>query len=469
MLYFMNPYTSTRFPQHVRTLSSADFPGMVDWIKNFISPTGFGGSRLAAMSDDNRVPLTPTIQYTGTAGFPTNGLSFSCSNFAPGSDGAGFAKMQWRVGEIYNSGSANYAAGDPWRYEVDSFWSSDVLDTFSNSFSFPTIAVREGSQYRARVRHQGIDGRWSHWSEPVEFLAKAPDLSAYLDGLVISEIMYKPEGGSDLEFIELKNIGPTILDLTEVRFTKGIDFDFAGSTITSIAPGEYVLVVKNLAAFKAAYGDALPVAGEYQFSSSNSLSNGGERIKLSFGAGSAIRDFVYDEEPPWPTEADLDGHSLVLINPGNLPDPGMPGNWRSSNAPGGSPGSSDATPRFDGIANADNDKDGLNALLEHALGGDDNDPANAPFPKGSVESLEIDGVIADYLLIRIKRDLNVEDVILRAEISSDLINWQSDAAAVVLVDEVDNGDDSSTLTFRTSQAVDSASRIYIRAHAEQRP
>jgi hypothetical protein len=469
MLFFMTPYTSTRFPQHSRTLSSADFPGMVDSIKSFIVPTGFGGSRLAAMSDDTRIPVTPTIQYTGTADFPTNGMSFSCSDFAAGSGDSGFATMQWRIGEIYNPDSMNYVAAEPWRYEADTFWASGLLETFSNSFNFPPIAVKEGSQYRARVRHQGIDGRWSHWSEPVEFVTSTPDLSDHINGLVISEIMYKSEGGSALEFIEIKNVGPATLDLSEVRFTKGIDFDFAGSAITSIAPGEYVLVVENLTAFEATHGDALPVAGEYQFSSSNNLSNGGERLKLSFGAGTAIRDFVYDDELPWPTPPDVSDRSLVLIDPESLPDHTVASNWRSSTASGGNPGSSDAAPPFDGVAGVDDDHDGLDALLEHALGGDDGDPAAAAYPKVSVEPLEVGGAIADYLLIRIQRDLAAEDMIISAEISSDLINWQSGPAALLLVEETANRDGTSTLTFRSTQAVDSASEIYIRALAKQRP
>ena len=53
------------------------------------------------------------------------------------------------------------------------------------------------------------------------------------------------------------------LDLTDLRFTKGVDFDFAGSAVTSLAPGEFVLVVRNLAAFEARYGTGLPVAGEF--------------------------------------------------------------------------------------------------------------------------------------------------------------------------------------------------------------
>lgn len=469
MLFFMNPYSSTLFPQQSRTLSSADFPGMVDWVKDFIVPSGFGGGRLVAMSDDPRIPATPTIHYTGTAGFPTSGLSFTCSDFAAGSSSSGFAAMEWRVGEIYHPDSAGYVAGEPWRYEVDSFWTSGAIDTFSNSFTVPPIAVRDGSQYRARVRHRGKDGRWSHWSEPLEFVASTPDLAAYLDGLVVSEVMYKPGGGAALEFVEIKNVGPVTLDLSDVRFTKGIDFDFAGSAITSIAPGAYALVVEDLAAFAAAYGDGLPVAGEYRLSSSNSLSNGGERLKLSFGAGTAIRDFIYDDELPWPRPADLSGHSMVLIDPESLPDHSVASNWRSSTAPGGNPGSSDAAPPFTGDAGADGDDDGLVALLEQALGGDDSDPAAAAYPKVSVEPLVVGSATDDYLLIRIQRDLAVDDLIVSAEISSDLINWDSSATAVVLIEETANGDGTSTLTYRSAQPTPASSRAFIRARAEQRP
>ena len=37
--------------------------------------------------------------------------------------------MEWRVGEIYHPDSAGYVAGEPWRYEVDSFWTSGAIDS----------------------------------------------------------------------------------------------------------------------------------------------------------------------------------------------------------------------------------------------------------------------------------------------------------------------------------------------------
>jgi hypothetical protein len=87
----------------------------------------------------------------------------------------------------------------------------------------------------------------------------------------------------------------------------------------------------------------------------------------------------------------------------------------------------------------------------------------------SVELLEVDGTPSDYLLIRIQRNLAAEDMIISAEISSDLIHWQSGPSAVVLVNETANSDGTSTLTFRSAKALNSVSQIYIRAHVKQSP
>ena len=72
--------------------------------------------------------------------------------------------------------------------------------------------------------------------------------------------------------------------------------------------GQCVLVVRNQAAFEARYGTGLLIAGSYQTSSSNNLSNGGERITLVDAADHIIQSFVYDDDPntvpPWPTLPD---------------------------------------------------------------------------------------------------------------------------------------------------------------------
>ena len=142
---------------------------------------------------------------------------------------------------------------------------------------------------------------------------------------------------------------------------------------------------------------------------------------------------------------------------------------RSSVAPGGTPGASDAAPPFGGDATADDDDDGLAALLERAFGGDDGDPSAAPYPEVSLVASDVGGVIGDYLLIRVQRDLAVDDVVISAELSTDLARWESGPDAVLLVDETANGDGTSTLTYRSAQPVSAGSQAYIRARAELSP
>lgn len=142
------------------------------------------------------------------------------------------------------------------------------------------------------------------------------------DSLRVTEVMYDPTDGSDLEFIELQNIGNETLDLTGVRLSDGVVFTFPEMTVD---PGEYVLVVSDLAKFVAKYGAGLPIAGVY----SGKLSNGGETIavQLQEPYTALIQKFTYNNA--WYPLTDGRGHSLELIDP-SLPletwdDPGA---WR---------------------------------------------------------------------------------------------------------------------------------------------
>src|SRR5204863_7448566 len=114
--------------------------------------------------------------------------------------------------------------------------------------------------------------------------------------LRITEIMYNPTpfpgntniDAQEFEYIELKNISSsTTLSLAGVHFGQGLTFDFTGSAITSLVPGQRVLIVKNLAAFTQRYGGGLPVAGAYQ----GYLDNGGERGELVDNRNEKILDF----------------------------------------------------------------------------------------------------------------------------------------------------------------------------------
>ena len=263
-----------------------------------------------------------------------------------------------------------------------------------------------------------------------------------------------------MEYLEIHNIGSSLLDLTDVRFTKGIDFDFASGS--SIEPGAYLLVVRNLAAFEEHYGTDLPVAGEYQYEDEGRLENGGERIKLALGAF-PLHDFVYDNNPPWPEGADARGFALELAhtsdNAENNPlDPlghGIPSNWRL----GGSPGTSGSKP-FDGPDPlSDDDNDGLPAFLEHALGSDDNDPSSGP-------DLISAGHDEGFLTFSFQRHLAAHDVQYRVEISRDLLTWSSETT---LLAETGRNDGTSWVTYRSDLRSDETTTLFMRLRATMVP
>jgi hypothetical protein len=163
--------------------------------------------------------------------------------------------------------------------------------------------------------------------------------------LAITEIHYHPAGGVPTEFVELMNITGRPVDLTGVTFTAGVQFDFTGSSITTLAPGERVVVVENRAAFVGVYGAGRPVAGE--FSSVSSLANGGGRLTLLDRGGAVIADFRYGDALPWPPEADGLGWSLTAIHLDPAFDPAVATHWRPSRQLGGSPGVGDSLSQED--------------------------------------------------------------------------------------------------------------------------
>jgi hypothetical protein len=153
--------------------------------------------------------------------------------------------------------------------------------------------------------------------------------------------MYNPIGGSDYEFIELKNLGPQTLDLTGVTFDAGVTFDFTTSPAATLAPDEFILIVNNRTEFESRYGTDLNIADEYQ----GNLSNGGENIRLQEFYNGTIVEFQYNDSRGWPQSADGAGHSLVPLA-GALPEASdgsldFPGNFRASTYINGSPGSDD--------------------------------------------------------------------------------------------------------------------------------
>jgi hypothetical protein len=236
-------------------------------------------------------------------------------------------------------------------------------------------------------------GRWSYWSDPVEFTTGSFDPSSFASQIVVTEIMYHspdptaaeravaatlnpPQTWDDdsFDYVELRNVSGTAVDLTGFHFTQGFDFVFPDGTI--LVPGANILIVQNVNAFNTRYGAGKPIAGAWN--ASDRLSNGGEVLTLQYGLSTpAVFSFAYDDDPAlnWPAAADGGGASLVKIDPEDTSrDPALGFNWRSSTTPGGTPGGDDRQ-AFAAWLSAtgesgpldDNEHDAFVNLLEYAL------------------------------------------------------------------------------------------------------
>ncbi|MBN1422437.1 MAG: lamin tail domain-containing protein [Planctomycetes bacterium] len=346
---------------------------------------------LADGADGRNLPETPTIAYVGPAGYPMDGLTFRSSAFADPQGAGTFEAMKWRIAEISDipdPGSIPLSdpiwRKEPVRLELAAVWESEDLTAFAPEITIPSTVVEPGRQYRVRARMMDTTGLWSHWSAPVEFVAgEAAARTPEQDGLRVTEIMYNPYGDSGFEFLELRNVGPVPLDLTDVCLRDGVEFCFAEGAVPTLEPGAYVVVVENLPAFSRRYDTSqIAIAGQYR----GNLSNGGDVVSLVQGASRTILAFRYEDD--WYLETDGQGYSLVLrdssIPTGSL---GARDSWRSSLDIGGSPGRDDESAgglQLPGDAQQDGRldlADGI-VLLGHLFAGD---PASLPCGDGTTD------------------------------------------------------------------------------------
>ena len=174
---------------------------------------------------------------------------------------------------------------------------------------------------KARTR---VDGRWSALTEAYF----SPERLGF--PVKFHEVMYNPIGGSDYEFIELKNISQTKVNLSRYKM-KGVEFRFKLNA--EIDPEESIVLASNgnPKAFSKRY-PRLNVYGWYK----GILANGGEKLALENAKGQKVLKFKYNNKFPWPIEGYVKGRSLQVVDP--FSDSNNPTNWIVSPQIGGSPG-----------------------------------------------------------------------------------------------------------------------------------
>jgi len=279
---------------------------------------------------------------------------------------------------VFGSYDVNPASGDqdeeyielinPNAYAVDiSDWT--LTGAIEHTFRPGTVVIAGGSLYvspNVRAFRQralsptGGEGRFvqgnyaghlSNWGETIDLNDHQGRLVATLTYpgnptdqqryLRVTEIMYNPAAGGtfdneEYEFLELTNTGPAPLSLAGVKLTDGISYAFADDSSLTLAPGGFIVIVKNRDAFAARHDvDAITLApGTF----TGNLSNAGEKIKLEDRTNGTILEFEYQDD--WFDETDGHGPSLVVRDATN-PDRDSwdrAEGWCRSAEAGGSPG-----------------------------------------------------------------------------------------------------------------------------------
>ncbi len=231
-------------------------------------------------------------------------------------------------GEISAGGSVTITGGGTIYYTTDGSEPADYGTTISSGSS---VTINNSLTLKARADYGG--GDWSALNEAA--FAVGP----VKENLRITEIMYHPVEPGDpcQEFVELKNIGTSTINLNLVKFSEGVHFTFPNMTL---AAGQHVLVVHNQSAFEDKYGTGLNIAGEYTGPYSGVLSNAGERIRLEDAIGRTILDFSYKDG--WRKVTDGEGFSLNIFDENAEPNTwDDKANWCASKYPGGTPDADD--------------------------------------------------------------------------------------------------------------------------------
>jgi hypothetical protein len=194
------------------------------------------------------------------------------------------------------------------------------------AYSTPVV-LTTSTQLKARVFSPAFTDTEQSWSALHE---AAFNVTQPGNKLRITEVMYNPIDGDDYEFIELKNIGDSVMDLANVSLDEGIRFTFPPNT-PLLAPNEFAVLVSNPEAFAERYPD-IAISGAYE----GHFSNKGEKIVLRDAEGQTLLEFEYNDENGWPLSPDGRGDSMTLIDENG--DPNNPKNWRASRNLYGSPG-----------------------------------------------------------------------------------------------------------------------------------
>lgn len=349
--------TIARYQSMVNTISAAIVAESARWGTIPTSPGPLPNTQAAWLNEANWITGTYMPQRTGILVSQLQAAGLYPNIAAPdySINGTNEYGGTFNPNDLLTISTSNLPAGAVIYYTLDGTDPRLLGGAVNTSASVHVysgpIALAQGTTVKARIYSGGV---WSALSNAT--------FTVNLQSVRITELMYNPlpataseiaagyasvDGAQDFEYIEVKNTGSQTLPLAGLQFTSGVTFAFPS---VSIAPGAFMVVTSDSAAFALRYGaqlqaiygsnwQSLIVAGQY----TGHLNNGGEEVQLTAPNGGVLQDFTYNNT--WYSQTDGGGFSLTIRDP-SQPDAvsDTSSGWQPSGSPGGTPGAAETNP-----------------------------------------------------------------------------------------------------------------------------
>ncbi|MAJ44415.1 MAG: hypothetical protein CMF96_06700 [Candidatus Marinimicrobia bacterium] len=201
------------------------------------------------------------------------------------------------------------------------------------------------------------------YSPEIEFrLAGDEDVTAIFSTnqyseLIINEINYNSNSNTDSgDWFEIYNPTSQALNISNYIFKdEDNDHQFAFPQGTSINPNDYLVVCKDSVQFTSQFPNITNLICGFDFG----LSGNSDWVRIFNSEGILLDAVNYDDEEPWPSEADGNGATLELIEFSS--DNALPESWSASNNYG-TPGRINSTSII-GDINSDGEVNILDVVL----------------------------------------------------------------------------------------------------------
>ena len=180
-------------------------------------------------------------------------------------------------------------------------------------------------------------------------------------GIVINEINYNSSDDFNPEdWVELYNSSDSPINIGTWKLKdEANDHVFAIPENTILSAGDFIVLCKDTIVFTSLFPEVTNFIGDLGFG----LGGGGDMVRLFDSYEILMDDVEYDDEDPWPVEADGTGATLELIHPSL--DNSLPENWLASEGFGtpGGVNSNDSCGEVLGDINGDDAIDVLDVIL----------------------------------------------------------------------------------------------------------